>query len=387
MTNLLGAYGAWAAALAPEPARLSFRRPEWRDLGAWRSAALDRLAAALLVPDAGPTPPARVERRILGDGLEIEFLSWQLPWGPPTEALLLKPVGARGPLPGVLALHDHAGDKAFGARKIVRLGDELHPHLARHQERSYGGVAWANELARRGYVVLVHDVFPFGSRRIRPSELPPGLYPDAASDELRSEEEILGYNRIAALHEQVVAKSLFCAGTTLAGTVAAEDRQALDQLCARPEVDARRVGCCGLSGGGLRAVHLAALDERIACACCVGMMTTWRDFLLNTAHKHTWMVYAPGLPQDLDYPEILAIAAPRPTLVLSNRDDALFTLPEMERAHGMLADIYAKAGAAERHRGRFHAGPHKFDLAMQAEAFAWLDRWLGGGPSGKVPVG
>ena len=89
------------------------------------------------------------------------------------------------------------------------------------------------------------------------------------------------------------------------------------------------------------------------------------------------MVYPPGLPRDLDYPEILALAAPAPTLVLSNSGDALFTLPEMERAHRMLAAVYRKAGAEDRHHAAFHAGPHKFDLAMQAEAFAWLDRWLG----------
>ena len=35
----------------------------------------------------------------------------------------------------------------------------------------------------------------------------------------------------------------------------------------------------GLSGGGLRTVYLAGTDDRIACACCVGMMTTWLDYL------------------------------------------------------------------------------------------------------------
>jgi predicted esterase len=107
------------------------------------------------------------------------------------------------------------------------------------------------------------------------------------------------------------------------------------------------------------------------------MMTTWRDFLLNRSNRHSWMGYIPALPRDLDYPEILALAVPRPILVLNNRDDALFTLPEMERAQRMLASIYDKAGAPDRHRTTFHPGPHKFDAAMQAEAFAWLDRWLG----------
>jgi hypothetical protein len=36
------------------------------------------------------------------------------------------------------------------------------------------------------------------------------------------------------------------------------------------------------------------------------------------------------------------------------------------------------AGAADRYRCSFDPGPHKFDLAMQAEAFAWFERWLKG---------
>jgi len=82
------------------------------------------------------------------------------------------------------------------------------------------------------------------------------------------------------------------------------------------------------------------------------------------------------LPRDLDYPEILGLAAPSPVLVLNNRQDQLFTLPEMERADQILQQVYAKAGAADRYRAKFFDGPHKFDRAMQNEAFAWFDRWL-----------
>ena len=95
-----------------------------------------------------------------------------------------------------------------------------------------------------------------------------------------------------------------------------------------------------------------------------------------TVHRHTWMIYLAGLARDLDYPDLLTIAAPTPTLVQSSREDELFTLAEMERAHAMIALVYAVIGAPESHRGSFYPGPHKFDLDMQAEAFAWLDRWL-----------
>ena len=74
------------------------------------------------------------------------------------------------------------------------------------------------------------------------------------------------YNRWAAQHETVMAKSLLCAGTTWPGVWLAEDRRALDILCAREDVDGQRVGCGGLSGGGMRTVFLAGSDPRIRCA-------------------------------------------------------------------------------------------------------------------------
>jgi len=157
-----------------------------------------------------------------------------------------------------------------------------------------------------------------------------------------------------------------------------DDQRAVDYLASRPDVDATRIGCAGLSGGGLRTVMLTGADERIRCACCVGMMTTWRDYLLNKCHTHTWMCYVPGLAREIDYPEILGLAAPNPVLVLNNRQDTLFTLPEMERADRILTEVYQKAGAADRYKTSFYDGPHKFDADMQKEAFAWFDRWLKG---------
>jgi dienelactone hydrolase len=181
-------------------------------------------------------------------------------------------------------------------------------------------------------------------------------------------EEIARYNQFAAGHEHLIAKSLFCAGMTWPGVFVSDDQRALDYLAARPEVDATRIGCAGLSGGGLRTVMLTGADERIRCSCCVGMITTWRDYLLQKSYTHTWMVYVPGLPHDLDYPEVLGISVPNPVLVLNNRQDALFTMPEMQRADAILTSVYQKAKAPERYRASFYDGPHKFDRDMQKEA-------------------
>jgi dienelactone hydrolase len=374
--NMLGAYGDWAAQLVSDPPLLSLRLPRWEGTADWQRQARQRYREALLQPGTGSTPRAMVQHHIEYDGLAIEHLNWQLPYGPPTEALILKPAGATGPLPGVLALHDHGGNKYFGVRKITRISDDLHPLMQIHQDHYYGGAAWANELAKRGYVVLVHDAFTFGSRRMRLSDLPEIITGHLVEADPESQEEIQRYNTFAANHEHIIAKSLFSAGTTWPGVFTAEDQRALDYLCSRPDVDTSRIGCCGLSGGGLRTVFLTGLDPRIRCSCCAGMMTTWRDYLLNKCYTHTWMVYIPGLSRDLDYPEIFGLNLPNPVLVLNNRGDQLFTVPEMERADRILHDVYQKAGAGDRYRMKFYPGPHKFDREMQGEAFQWFDRWL-----------
>jgi dienelactone hydrolase len=375
--NTIGIYGPWAASLVPDgPAALSFRRPQFNDIDTWREAARNRLRERLAQPDTGGVPAVTVHRTYEYDGLHIEELSWQLPYGARTHAYFLKPANATGPLPGIVGLHCHGGNKYFGARKIVRTSNDQHPDMLAHQARYYGGRAWANEIAKRGYAVLVHDAFAFASRRILVEGVIEPIRNGLTDNDPENSENIKAYNQWAGNHEHVLAKALFSAGTTWPGVFSAEDQRALDVLCARDDVDAERVGCAGLSGGGLRTVMLAGLDPRIQCAVCVGMMTTWRDYLLNKVQTHTWMCYVPLLPAELDYPEILGLRAPLPTLVLNDVDDALFTMPEMQRADRIMAEVYAKAGAPDHYRCTFYPGGHKFDQPMQVEAFDWFDQWL-----------
>jgi dienelactone hydrolase len=377
---MVGAYGPWLAdqVLGNGPARLSFRTGQWPTLDAWRSVARARVWECLAPVDLGGKPDVRVESTHVVDGLVFERLSWQLPsGGARTEAVFLKPAGARSPLPGILALHDHGGNKFLGWRKIARTDDQPSSVVRTHQERYYGGVAWANEIAKRGYAVLVHDTFPFGSRRVRVADVPERIRQNGVDPQPDDEEGIKRYNAFAAAHEHIMEKSLLSAGTTWPGVYVVEDQRALDVLCARPDVDASRVGCAGLSGGGMRTVFLGGLDDRIRCAVAVGFMTTWREFLFDKCFTHTWMTYVPLLPRDLDFPEILALRAPAATMVLNCNEDALYTVAEMQRADTMLRETFTRGGAADRYRCNFYPGGHKFDLEMQRDAFLWFDQHLG----------
>ena len=52
------------------------------------------------------------------------------------------------------------------------------------------------------------------------------------------------------------------------------------------------------------------------------------------------------------------------------------SVAEMKRADAMMADIFKRADASARYRCNFYPGGHKFDKAMQADAFAWFDKHL-----------
>ena len=377
MKTMIGAYGPWVESLLPqEPGPLSLQHCPKGEFAARRAAAHARVLECMAPPPAGPIVEPAVDRQYEYDGLEIEELSWAQPAGARTEAILLKPKGATDPLPGILALHDHGGFKFYGKEKITRVSANVHPMVAQHQADYYSGLAWANELARRGNVVLVHDAFAFGSRRVRMADLSDELPGTVRNDADDSVEGITAYNTWAGQHEHVMAKSLFSAGTTWPGVFFQEDQVALDVLFARGDVDPERIGVGGLSGGGLRTVFLAGLDDRVKCAVCVGMMTTWRDFLRHKSFTHTWMCYVPHLPRELDYSEILGLRAPQPALVLNTHEDGLFTHAEMECAAANLQRVYRSAGAPDQFKCSWYPGGHKFDLAMQHEAFDWFARWL-----------
>jgi dienelactone hydrolase len=377
-SSIIGAYGKWAAGLNENKLPLlSFRKKDFTNVDTWKKIARNRLTERLATPDIGGLPKVTVKKRYSYDGLHIEELSWQLPYGPATDAIILKPMDAKGKLPGILAFHDHGGLKYFGTRKITRTSNVIHPIIVEHQKSAYENMAWANEVAKRGYVVLVSDTFPFASRRVllkdvEPAELRNGL----TDDNPESVDHVNAYNNWAYNHEHIMSKSLYSAGTTWPGVFFAEDKKALDILCNRPDVDAKNIGCGGLSGGGMRTVFMAGQDDRIKCAVCVGFMTTWRDFVLNKAPNHTWMTYVPLLPNEMDFPEILGLRVPLPTMVMNDTEDELYTLEEMKRADTILQEVYQKAGAADHYKCSYYPGPHKFDKKMQADAFDWFDKWL-----------
>ncbi len=361
--------------------RMSFLEPRWKSLDEWKRAARP-VVRQWLSYDPKPLPlGAELLGREERDGFTVESLRIRATAAYDIPAWLLLPARRSGRAPAVVALHCHSGQFVWGREKVLSFPGE--PAFLT-EFRSRDGRPYAEVLARRGFVVLVIDSFYFGSRRLRVEELDPATAPGEQREALRqlpglqagSADWARAVNRLCGQYEHLTAKTIFAAGATWPGILTWDDSRSVDYLASRPEVDAGRLGCVGLSLGGIRAARLAGYAPRIKASVVVGWMTEFGKQLPNHIKSHTWMAYLPGLAASLDLPDVAALTAPGALFVQQCSRDSLYPLHAMQSVNEKLLRIYAKAGISERFKGAFYDVPHSFTPAMQDEAFAWLERWL-----------
>ena len=358
---------------------MSFLSDKYTDVEKWQEEA--RTEVRRLLSYAPPEMPldSAIHDEYVKDGLIYQHISYAQPYGPRTEGILMRPVNSQGKkLPGFIGLHDHGGFKYYGKEKITA-PKNAPACMKDYQAHYYEGRAWASELAQRGYVVFVPDIFLWGSRKIMPEDLSERYlwrWQDGLNQPIDSDACIAAYNEYASYAESDIAKTFTEAGMTWPGVAVHDDMRAVDFLLTQSDVDASNIGCGGLSGGGLRTVLLAAMDERVKCSSCVGFMSTASELALYKVYTHTWMMYIPGLTNIMDFTDLYSLHGKKPTMVLYDIHDDLYTPKGQEDADKRLRKIYEKMGSPELYQGHFFPGPHKFDIEMQETAFDFFDKWL-----------
>lgn len=350
---------------------LSFTNDRFTDLQSWKQQARAKVKELLHYHPEPCAPQAEVIERVDCGDFVREKILFNTTSDIRVPAYLLLPKGEEKPSPAIVALHDHGGYFVYGKEKLVRLENE-HPTMTQFKDNYYGGRSVADELARRGYVVIVIDMFYWGERRM--------LMPEDSrlwhTRDVMSEQDIRAFNMRSSQLTWQTGVGLSIAGITWAGLMFWDDIRTIDYLVSRPEVDPDRIGCCGLSVGAYRAVHLAGLDERIKAAVVVGWMCSFPAMLQNKLSSIGPMKIIPGLYQLMDLPDIAAMTCPGALMCIHGTRDGLFTNEGVHQAFKKLTNIYSKAGVPEKFAGVTYDGPHEFNAPMQDKAFAWLEQWL-----------
>jgi len=168
-------------------------------------------------------------------------------------------------------------------------------------------------------------------------------------------------------------------GYTPAGVEAWNCVRALDYLETRPEIDAKRIGVTGRSGGGAYSWWIAALDERIKAAVPVAGITDLEDHVVDgCVEGHCDCMYFVNT-YGWDYATAAALIAPRPLLLANTDHDEIFPLAGVMRIYGKLRHIYDLYGAADRLGLNITPGGHNDTQDLQIPAFRWLAHHLKNG--------
>jgi hypothetical protein len=305
----------------------TYAAPQFTSRAAWniRAAHIRELvlASAGLLPMPDRTP---LRANVFGDLTRPDYIVSKVYFeslpGFFVAGNLYRPIGD-GPFPAILSPHGHW---AYG-------------RLENSATASVPGRAI--NLARQGFVVFTYDMAGYNDSR-------------------QLEHRLFGGAR----------EKLW--GLSVAGLQLWNGIRAIDFLESLPYVRRDRIGATGASGGGTQVFLLAAVDQRVAVAAPVNMISLHMQGGCLCENQ-------PGLRLDTNNVEIAATIAPRPLLMVSATGD--WTTNTLEREYPAVRALYALNGAADRvHAVRFEA-PHNYNQGSREAVYAWMARWLQDAPA------
>ena len=216
-------------------------------------------------------------------------------------------------------------------------------------------------LARRGFVCLAWDPLGQGERI-------------QMWDEDLHDTKVYGGSTV---EHTMIGSQCLLTGTHVAQYTIWDGIRALDYLLSRPEVDPKRVGLTGNSGGGTHTAYIAALDDRIQVAAPSCYMTSWRRMLESIGPQDSEQVFPFFLKDHLDYPDYIYAFNGKPFKMLTAIRDffpiggARATYAEARQVLGRL-DLQDKIEKFEADDGHGYTAPRR------EAGFRWFTRWLEG---------
>ncbi|MCX6591244.1 MAG: acetylxylan esterase [Acidobacteria bacterium] len=147
-------------------------------------------------------------------------------------------------------------------------------------------------------------------------------------------------------------------GETMIGWRAYDVMRTIDYIETRKDLDAKRIGCMGISGGGTVTLFTAALEPRIKAAFVSGYLNTFRDSILSIAHCID--NYVPGILNWAEMYDVAGLIAPRPLFVESGDRDNIFPVEASREAVARVIAVYRSMGVPERVGHEVFSGEHSF---------------------------
>ena len=153
--------------------------------------------------------------------------------------------------------------------------------------------------------------------------------------------------------------------------------RALDYLLSRGEVDPKRIGLTGNSGGGTHTAYIAALDERIQVAAPSCYITSWNLMLKTIGPQDAEQAFPLWLQDGIDYPDYLYAFAPKPYLMLTAIRD-FFPIAGARETFAEAKKVFTAIGAGDKVEMFEADDGHGYTKPRRMAAYQWFGRWLKG---------
>jgi len=132
----------------------------------------------------------------------------------------------------------------------------------------------------------------------------------------------------------------------------------IDWIETRKDLDAKRVGLMGISGGGTITTFATALEPRIKAAMISGYLNTFKDSILSLSHCVD--NYVPGILNWCEMYDVASLIAPRPLYVESGDKDPIFPIAAARESFARLKKVYDALGAGALAQHEVFTGDHFF---------------------------
>jgi dienelactone hydrolase len=314
---------------AEAPRRLRFQARTRAQAEAWQKTLSAKVTELLggLPHERSPLRPAMLDTRSF-PGYTREKMVFDSRPGVSVLAYVLLPAGGSRPQPVMICVPGHGR----GVDDIVGIDEQGRD---RTDKAGYQH-DFAIQFAEAGLAVVAIEPMGFGCRR----------------DPINARQ---GLARKAC---EPVAGGALLVGETLIAWRIRDIMRTVDYIATRPELDSRRIGCAGISGGGTATLFATALDERLQAAMVSGYLNTFRDSIGSLAHCVD--NYVPGILNWAEMSDIAGLIAPRPLFVESGERDDIFPVHASIESFNNVREIYRVFGAADRVQQEVFPGEHSF---------------------------